>query len=64
MQEKEKDLESRIIPPSRGSGEQSLIQTMSQVNLKELDIVLLRNQNKKIQKFSFEERKRNKIMGS
>ena len=41
---KKKGLESRIIPPSIESSEQSLVQAMSQVIFKELDIVGLRNQ--------------------
>ena len=35
LQEKEKELESRIIPPSAKPGKQSLIQAMSQVSFKE-----------------------------
>ena len=34
LQEKEKELESRIIPPSTKSGEQTIVQAMSQVSLK------------------------------
>ena len=42
-QEKGKELESRMISPSTESGEQSLIQAMSQVSFKELEIDGLRN---------------------
>ena len=45
LQEKEKELESRIIPPSTKSGEQTIVQDMSQVSLKELELVL-KKQNK------------------
>ena len=45
LQEKSKELEDRIISTSIESGEQSLVQAMSQVSLKKLDIVGLRNQN-------------------
>ena len=34
LQEKEKELESRIIPPSTESGEQTIVQVMSQVSMK------------------------------
>ena len=49
LQEKEKELESRIIPPSAELGEQSLVQAMSQVSFKELEIVGLRNPNKNLE---------------
>ena len=42
IQEKEKELESRIIPPSTESGEQTILQAMSQVSLKELELVGLK----------------------
>ena len=34
LQEKEKELESRIIPSSTNSGEQTIVQAMPQVSLK------------------------------
>ena len=34
LQEKEKEIESRIIPPSTKSGEQTIVQSMSQFSLK------------------------------
>ena len=49
LQEKEKELESRIIPPSTESGEQTILQAMSQVSLKELELVGLKNQNKNME---------------
>ena len=45
---KEKELEARIIPPSAESGEKYLVQAMSQVSLKELEIVGSGNQNKNL----------------
>ena len=49
LQEKEKELESRIIPPSTESSKQSLVQAMSRVSFKELEIVGLRNLNKNLE---------------
>ena len=49
LQEKEKELESRIIPPSTEYGEQTIVQAMSQVSLKELELVGLKNQNKNME---------------
>ena len=49
LQEKEKELESRIIPPSTKSGEKTIIQAMSQVSRKELELVGLKNQNKNME---------------
>ena len=49
LQEKDKELEGRIISPSAESGEQSLVQAMSQVNFKELEIVGLRNKKKNLE---------------
>ena len=43
MQEKEKELESRIIPPSTESGQQTIVQAMSQVSLKELELVRIKS---------------------
>ena len=45
LQENEKDIENRIVPPSTESGEQSLMRPMSQVSFKELEIVELWKQN-------------------
>ena len=53
LQEKEKELESRMFSPSVELDEQPLVQAMSQVSFKELEIVGLRNQNKKIGRSSF-----------
>ena len=49
MQEKEKKLESRIFPPSIESDEKTIVQAMSQVSLKELELVGLKNQNKNLE---------------
>ena len=49
LQEKEKEIESRIIPHSTESGEQTIFQATSQVSLKELDLVGLKNQNKNME---------------
>ena len=43
LQEKEKDLELRIIPHVAGSSEQGIVQTMSPVSVKELEITGLTN---------------------
>ena len=49
MQEKEKEFESRIIHPCTESGKQIIVHVMSQVTLKELELVWLKNQNKNIE---------------
>ena len=49
LQDKEKELESRIIPPSTKSSEQSIVQAMSQVSLKQLELVGLKKQNKNLE---------------
>ena len=49
LQEKEKELELRIIPPVAGSSEQGIVLAMSQVSLKELEITGLKNQNKNLE---------------
>ena len=49
LQEKVKELELRIIPHVVGSSEQGIIQAMSQVSLKELEITGLKNQNKNLE---------------
>ena len=49
LQEKEKELELRIIPLVDGSSEHGIIQAMSQVSLKELEITGLKNQNKNLE---------------
>ena len=46
LQEKEKELELRIIPHVARSSEQGIVEAMSQVSLKELEITSLKNQNK------------------
>ena len=49
LQEKVKELELRIIPHVAGSSEQGIVETMSQVSLKELEITGLKNQNKNLE---------------
>ena len=49
MQGKEKEFESRIIPPCTEFGKQTIVHVMSQVTLKELELVCLKNQNKNIE---------------
>ena len=49
LQEKEKELEVGIISASAELGEQSIVQTMSQVSIKELEIIGLRNKKKNLE---------------
>ena len=49
LQEKEKELELRIIPHVDGSSEHGIVEAMSQVSLKELEITGLKNQNKNLE---------------
>ena len=49
LQDKEKELESRIIPTTTQSIEQSIVQSMSQVIIKGLELTRLRNQNKNLE---------------
>ena len=49
LQEKEKEVECIIIPPSTESSEQTIVQAMSQVSLKESELIGLKNQNKKLE---------------
>ena len=49
LQEKEKELELRMIPPVAWSSEHGIVQAMSQVSLKELEITGLKNQNKNLE---------------
>ena len=44
LQEKEKELELRIIPHVAGSSEQGIVQAMSWVSIKELEIIGLKKQ--------------------
>ena len=46
LQEKEKELELRIIPCVDESNEKSIVQDMSQVNLKDLELTGVKNENK------------------
>ena len=46
LQEKETDIELRIIPPVVGPSEHGIVQDMSQVSLKDLEITGLKNWNK------------------
>ena len=48
-QKKEKDIELGITPPMAGSSEHGIVQAMSQVSLKELEITGLKNQNKNLE---------------
>ena len=49
LQEKEKELELRIIPHVARSSQQGIFEAMSQVSLKELEITGLKNQNKNLE---------------
>ena len=61
LQEKEKELECRIIPPSTESREQTISQAMSQVSLKELELVGLKNQNKNLESLSLKREQERKV---
>ena len=60
LQEKEKELESRIIPSFTESGEQTIVQARSQVSLKELELVGLKNQNKNMEILALKREKERK----
>ena len=49
LQEKEIELEGRIIPPTAESSEKTIVQAMSQVTLKDLELGGLKNQNKNLE---------------
>ena len=49
LQEKEKELELSIIPPMARSSEHGIVEAMSQVSLKELEITGWKNHNKKLE---------------
>ena len=60
LQEKEKELEVRIISPSVELGEKSIVRARSQVSLKELEIVGLRNQNNNLENISLKKEQERK----
>ena len=49
LQEKEKELEGEIIPHVAQSNEHTIVQAMSQVSLKDLELTGLKNQNKTLE---------------
>ena len=49
LQEKEKELEGRITAPVDQSSEHTIVQAMSQVSLKYLELTWLKNQNKTLE---------------
>ena len=49
LQDKEKELELRIIPPIVESNEHNIVQALSQVSLKDLQLSGLKNQNKNME---------------
>ena len=61
LQDKEKELECRIIPPSTESKEQTIVQAMSQVRLKELESSGLKNHNKNLESLALKGNKRERI---
>ena len=54
LQEKEKELVLRIIPPTAKSSEQTIVQAMSQVILKYLQLTGLENQNKNLENLALQ----------
>ena len=54
LQDKEKELECRIIPSSTESSEKTIVQDMSQVSLKYLQLTGSKNQNKNLENLKFQ----------
>ena len=62
LQDKEKEIELRIIPRVARASEQGIVEAMSQVSLKELEITGLKNQNKNLEDIAGKrELERNKL---
>ena len=57
LHEKEKDIEGIMISPVSQSGEQAIVQTMSQVSIKDLELTGLKNQNKTLENLSLQTEK-------
>ena len=62
LQDKEKELESRIIPTTAQSIEQSIVQLMSQVIIKGLELTRLRNQNKNLENLEVQREQERKTL--
>ena len=60
-QEKEKELEGIIVPPTVESNEQTIIQSMSQVSLKYLELARLKNQNKNMENLAVKRNKKERL---
>ena len=54
MQEKEKELEKGFVPPITEPGEFSIVQALSQVSPKELELIGLKHQNKNLEGLELE----------
>ena len=61
LQEKEKELEKGVIPPITEPGELSIVQSLAQVSLKELELTRLKQKNKNLEVLAMERECERKI---